>query len=164
LIRALSWLRGSLIAILFAGRRSSSSIKSGNKINRRIKSSLKMWGESPQQQAAAAFQKQRHQSIKATALKPKFNFLLIVSLLCFYSSFTTYIWLNIHCIFLFAAFSLYYLFIMPKCGDHLCCWQDLPLDNRHACAHCDIELHGPCVVFSKKTASSIRIFVTNATN
>jgi hypothetical protein len=37
--------------------------------------------------------------------------------------------------------------IMPLCGDHLCHHQGLPLDGRHACALCDIDLHGLCGVF-----------------
>lgn len=36
---------------------------------------------------------------------------------------------------------------MPKCGDHLCSYPALPLDDRHACALCLIELHGLCGVF-----------------
>jgi hypothetical protein len=37
--------------------------------------------------------------------------------------------------------------VMPKCGDHLCSYPALPLDDRHACALCLIELHGLCGVF-----------------
>jgi hypothetical protein len=36
---------------------------------------------------------------------------------------------------------------MPACGDHRCCFQALPLDGRHACDRCNVELHGVCGVF-----------------
>jgi hypothetical protein len=44
-------------------------------------------------------------------------------------------------------YSYYLLSNVPQCGGRLCCFESLPLDQRHGYALFDIELHGVCSAY-----------------